>query len=499
MKILIGQVSHETSTFSSIVTDEEKFRESEWESYETVIMNHRNVSDYLGGMIDKAEELDLEVFPSFSALASPSGVVKKETYITIKNKLISSITEATDIDAICLALHGAGVVEEIDDLEGDLLFSLRQKVGTEMPIVATLDLHANMTEKMVQNADILLSVNYYPHIDSYDKGSEAIQLTYEMVHQQIKPAMYLEKLPLIIPTSTTNYDPAKSINERCWELEKQNKVLDCSFLHGFPYSDIYDAGASVLCITNDDLPLAQQLACEIGEHVWEQKNSFFPFLPEPTEGIKTALNHRGSPIVINETSDNPGAGAPGDGTNLLKALLEANVANTCFGIIHDPAVVQQAIQLGVGNTIEAEIGGKADNYHGKPVKIKGHIQSITDGNFIQSSPMWKGKKMSIGISVRLDVNGINIIISSIRNQVFDEQIFLLHGINVKERKIVALKSSHHFRAAFEKIAKAIITVDSPGLSTNNFQQFQYEKLNKETMPFNKKVHYIPSISSNIQR
>ncbi|PLR79832.1 MlrC domain protein [Bacillus canaveralius] len=490
MKILIGQIAHETNTFSSVKTTVESFKQWEWLHGDEVIHRHRKVRDYLGGMIDRGEEIGIEVVPTFSSFAMPSGIITRETYETIINELIENIQTAAEYEAICLALHGAGVAEDVDDLEGGILHAVREVVGDDIPIVVTLDLHGNITEQMVQEADVLLGVNYYPHVDSYERGIEAIDITKQILSGEIQPKMSLKKLPLMIPTSTTNLSPAADINRLCWAREENDSIIDCTFFHGFPYTNIPEPGVTVLTITNNDQELANQTSEEIALEIWNAREKFFPHIDTPSEGINKALQIEGHPIVINETSDNPGGGTPGDGTHLLSAMLEAKLDNACFGFIYDPEVVDIAHTKGIGSLIEIELGGKTDDMHGKPVQVKAYVKTLTDGQFIQSSPMGRGAKVDFGKSVRLVVGGIDIVVCSKRSQTLDEQIFLLHGIDVTTYKIVALKSSQHFRAGFEPLAHSIISVDSPGLSSFNLASFNHTRLNKPVFPFNKDIEFL---------
>ncbi len=360
MRIVIGQLSHETNTFLEETTDLSFFEAGEWEIKETLLVNHTGVQDYLGGMIESASEENIEILPALSALASPSGLIEKDTYANIKKVFLQECLQYSDVDAYCLALHGAGVVEGIDDLEGDLLQTLRKEIGGSKPIVVTLDLHANVTEEMAAHADILLSIKEYPHIDTFATGKKALQLTSQMVEKKIKPVMHIEKLPLLIPTFTTMHEPAKTLVLTCRRLEKLAGVLDCSFIHGFPYADVKSAGVSVICITDADNILAEETAITAASAIWEAREQFFLSFYSPKEGVEAAFSSRVSPVIINETSDNPGAGTPGDGTFLLKEMLEKNIKNSCFGVINDPEVVQLAHEAGAGEYIECSIGAKID-------------------------------------------------------------------------------------------------------------------------------------------
>ncbi|MBG9541732.1 MlrC domain protein [Cytobacillus firmus] len=487
MRILIGGIAHETNTFSNVKTTVESFKQWEWIHGDTIIQKHRKVRNYLGGMIDRAEEIGVEIIPSFSAFAMPSGLITKETYERLIYELTDSIKAAGEFEAVCLALHGAGVAEDADDLEGGILSAVREIIGYKIPVVVTLDLHGNITDQMVKEADVLLGVNFYPHVDCYERGKEAIDITKQILLEEIHPKMSLKKLPLMIPTSTTNLPPAKHINELCWTREKNEKIIDCTFFHGFPYTNIPEVGVTVVAITNNDQELADQTAEEIAIEIWNTREDFFPDIDTPEEGINKALRMEGKPIIINETSDNPGGGTPGDGTHLLSAMLKAKLENACFGFIYDPEVVDIAHESGVGTVIEVLLGGKTDDMHGEPIHVKAYVKTLTDGQFIQSSPMGRGASINYGKSARVIVDGIDIIICSKRSQTLDEQIFLLHGIDIKSYKIVALKSSQHFRAGFEPLAKEIISVDSPGLSSFNLKSFNHTRLRKKVYPFYKEI------------
>lgn len=482
MKIVIAEVMHETNTFSNVPTTRDLFELWEWARGEEIVSAHRGVRDFLGGMVDAAEERGIEVVGAFAASAYPAGTITRETYEVLRDELLTGIAAAGSADAICLSLHGAGVAEGIDDLEGALLQAVRQQVGYEIPLVVTLDLHGNITEQMIAEADILLGVHLYPHTDCYERGKEAVELAEKMVQGTLVPRMYRAKLPLIVPTSTTNISPAKDINEVCYQWEQKPGVVDCAFFHGFPYTDIPELGVTVVAVTNNDEKLAQQAAEDVARVIWEKREEFSLNILSPQEGLELAKAATAYPVVINETSDNPGGGTPGDGTYLLRAMLEADLEEACFGFIYDPEVAALAHEKGVGSTIHVRLGGKTDQLHGAPIELTAYVKALTDGSFITSSPMGKGSPIHLGKSARLQANGVDILVCSVKTQVLDEQVFLLHGIDVTKYKIVSLKSSQHFRASFEPIAAQIITVDSPGLTTLQFTSFDYKRLNRPVYP-----------------
>jgi microcystin degradation protein MlrC len=336
---------------------------------------------------------------------------------------------------------------------------------------------------MVEHADLLIGNREYPHTDSYERGQEAVRLASRMAAGDIRPVMHLVKPPLLIPTIGTAFDPIRTINTYCREAEASSEaLLNCTFYHGFPYADIHEAGIAVLVIANDDPLLAEKAAETLAAKVMEHKPLFYPKHPSPDEGIELALQSGAGPIVLNETSDNPGAGTPGDGTYLLRAMLERGLSDACFAFIYDPQTAEQAHAAGAGATIDIRLGGKTDDLHGAPLELRAYVKALTDGQFVTTSPMGKGTRSNLGKSVRLQVKGLDIIVCSVRNQVFDEQIFLLHGIDVHGKRIIGLKSSHHFRAAFDPLCERIITVDSPGLSMFDFTAFRYERVRMPIYP-----------------
>lgn len=490
MKIAIGEVAHETNTFSTEYTTVDFFKQYTWHVGEEILEKHSGVRNFLGGMIDRAQELNIEVVPTFAAHANPSGLITAKAYSSIKMELLSRIkSRLHELDAICLSLHGAGSAEGIDDIEGDLLTSLREITGDGIPIVVTLDLHANVTNKMVMEADILLGVNHYPHIDCYDRGHEAIDLAVKLVNKEINPKMQLVKIPLIIPPSTTYISPAKDINDKCWEWEKHPSVIDCTFFHGFSHTDIPDINVSVISIVNEQENLAKEIAVDVAKDIWEKKDEFTKEIKSPEEGVIKAMSYESGPIVINETSDNPGGGTPGDGTHLLNALLTFNTVLTTFGSIYDPEAAAIAHKAGENNNIHVRLGGKTDKLHGDPINVTATVVKLSDGRFTHSSMMLKGKKVNLGKCARLRIGNVDVIVTSKRSQTFDEQIFKLHDIDITTYRIVALKSSQHFRASFEPIAHEIITVNPPGLSSSNLFDFPYERLERPKYPLDKNINY----------
>jgi microcystin degradation protein MlrC len=491
MRIAIGQIMHETNTMFGPPTPVTEFQRQGWDTGDEIITEDRGVRTYLGGMIDAGEKHGVEIVPTFSANAHPSGTIERAAFDTMLEHLINGIRRAGEIDAVCVALHGAGSAEGIDDIEGTILQAIRQTVGPAMPVIATLDLHCHSTDLMVENATALLTVHEYPHVDSYERGYEAVELAVRTVSDEVTPVMHLTRLPMAIAPITSFHGPARQVNERCWEWESKG-LLDVTFVHGYPHTDVPIISASVIAVADGDRDLARQAAEDVAGMIWEMREEFRTELPQPDEAIREALEQDGQPVVIAEVSDNPGGGSPGSGTHLLRAMLDAGLTDAAFGFVYDPETAEQAHDAGVGAEIEVSIGGKIDPaILGEAITTRAYVKSVTDGRYITTSPMGQGSERNLGKMARLVMGGVDVIVGSESHQTIDEGPFLLHGIDVRRCKVVALKSQNHFRAGYEPIASKIIRTDPPGWTTSNLRQLNYQRISRPIWPLDDDVTWKP--------
>ncbi len=487
MRIAIGQLSHETNTMFGPPTPVEEFQRQEWQQGREIIDRNRGVRTYIGGMIDAAGEREVELVPGFATTAHPSGTIQRSAFDRMLAELLSGIRDAGDIDAVCLALHGAGSAEGVDDIEGAILEAVRTQIGARMPVIATLDLHVHMTERMVEHATALLDVHEYPHVDCYERGYEAIDLAVRTLRGEISPVMHLVVLPMFIPPTTSFHGPAFEVNQRCHEWESRG-LLDVTFGHGYPHTDVPIISSSVLAIADRDAALAREAAEDVARLVWETREAFRVRLPDATEAVGEALGHEGGPVVIAEISDNPGGGSPGDGTHLLRALLEADEPRTTFGFIVDRETAAEAHAAGPGATIPVRIGGRHDpDILGPPVEATAYVKCVTDGRFQVQSDMGGGAIRDLGRMARLVVGNVDVLVGSECHQTIDAELFLLHGIDVSRYRVVALKSQNHFLSGFEPIAAGIIRTDPPGWTPGNVSALDYRRIRRPIWPLDEGV------------
>lgn len=484
MRIALGGMSHETNTYADSVsglTGLERFMVRRSDQ----ILKAQGTDTFLGGFLDGCEEIGAVPVPTLWALASPSGTIATDAYVALRTELLDRLGAAMPVDAVALELHGAGVVEGIDDLEGDLGDAVRRLVGPDVPIVAALDLHGNITDAMAVSFDALFGNQLYPHTDGRERGHEAVAAVPRLLAGTWRTETHVEHLPMLLPASTTEPGgPAAEMNEICRAVEQRPGVIDCTVFHGFPYVDVPHVGVHVVVTTNGDRPLAAACAEEVAEWIWGHRERFRKESHSPDSAMASArklLGEGARPVVINETSDNPGGGAPGDGTHLLRAMLDADLADAAFGFVADPTVADIAHQAGVGARLEVSLGGKHGDLHGPPIELSCTVRTLTDGRF-ELQHMMKGVAIDVGPSARLSSGGVDVIVSSRPFQTLDAEIFLLHGIDVARCSVVGLKSSQHFRAGFGRLAGAILTVDGPGLTTNQVEVFDHPRAGRPMWP-----------------
>ncbi|AVC45450.1 M81 family peptidase [Rhizobium leguminosarum bv. viciae] len=486
MRIAVGGILHETNTFrrqDAQLLDFEIVREK------SLIEAHSGVRSYIGGMLDAAEKAGAIVQPTMFASAEAGGVIEKEAYANMLGDLLAGIERALPVDAVALALHGAGIAKAIGNIEIDICRKVRDLVGPNVKIVLTLDLHGNLDASLSEIVDAIFGTNFHPHTDMFERGQDAINILPELLSGRITPKLHIEKLPILLVTATTMYGPMATVNELCRSIEQEPDIIACTFFHGFVWTDTADTGPSVLVIANGDAQKAREAAQRVARFVWERRDKFRSNALSPETAIESALSSGAWPVALLDGGDDPGGGCPGDGTHLLRAMLDANLTNTCFAAMFDPSVVAKALAAGVGATMEVELGGKTDVRHGNPIAATAYVKVLTDGQFLCQSPMGEGSQVIIGRTARLQIGGIDVIVVSERHQPIDTEIFLIHGIDVTRYRIIALKCTNHWRAGFAKVVKRDFLADSPGIMSRNLSDHSYTHVSRPIWPLDQSAAY----------
>ena len=490
MRIATGCIGHETNTFSKVPTTLESFEKGSYFIGNNLLTAFSGTSTITGGFIDRAHELEVELVPLLWTFATPSATIEQSAYDNLKKSFLERLEASLPIDGVLLDLHGAMVTEAHEDAEGDLLASVRAIVDT-IPVVTTLDLHANITSQMAEFSDTIVGFDTYPHVDCYERGLEAMQLIFEAVKGNISLTMAYRQVPLLTgpPAQCTMKIPMSDIIAELHALENRSKVLTATLAMGFPFADIHDAGAAVLITTDGDPELAEQYADEFSSFLWNHRTALISDLVSIEDAVAKSSKDSGRPFVLAEGSDNPGGGGPCDGTHVLRWFIEADVKEAIIAIIADPESVKQAFDAGVGNRIALHIGGKTDPLHGTPVLADAYVKRISDGNFIHKGPMGRGKTGTLGHTAVIEIGGITIVLTEQRTQPFDSEILRSNGIIPEDSKLIVLKSAVHYRAAYSPIAHEIIDIDTPGVHSPDLFSYKYRNVRRPIFPLDEDAHW----------
>jgi len=494
-RVFLAEFSHETNTFATTPTERAEFRNRGEFFGREVLSEFEGTNSTIGGACEVAEAEAIDLLPSVSAEATPGGVVSREAYEFYTERILDDLREAGDVEGVFLSLHGAMVQEGGVDGEGPLLSAVREVVGESVPVVATLDLHGNVTDETVASADALVAFETYPHTDMAETGRRAMELLVAAVRGEIDPVTRIERPPLLpfVPNENTREGPMAELMAEARRLEANEGVLETNVLPGFHQADVPGIGFSVPVVADGDPALARETARSLAGTAWSMREAFVGEYPTPEEAVRQAgrLQRDGAcesgPVVLADVGDNPGAGGAADGTVLLRELLEQGVENAGLALVCDPEAVERAIEAGVGSRPTITLGGKTDDRHGEPLEVEGYVATITDGQFRNTGPMATGVRTNLGRAVRLRVGGegggaIEVIVTENRVQPYDAEIWRHVGLQPERLDVLVVKSTNHYRASYEPLASEVITVNSPGLGAMDARLFEYGNVDRRLYP-----------------
>lgn len=467
MKIAIGGFHHETNTFASEKAEYQDFVEADgWPALtegDKLFDVVEGVNLAISGFVDASMEQGHTLVPLLWCSATPSSHVTVDAYERVAGSMLNALANVLPVDAVYLDLHGAMVTEHAQDGEGELLARVRRLIGADVPLVSSLDLHANVTARMVSESDVLVAYRTYPHVDMADIGRRSAELFEKMV-AGTKPAKAFRKLDYLIPLvwQCSLAEPCRGLYSSLSTMESRRPgIWSLSFVPGFPPSDIHEMGPTVLAYA-DDQETADQAVEEFSESVLLAEPRFKGKVYAAAEAVEHAIRSDSKPVIIADTQDNPGAGGNSDTMGMLRALVDAGAPSAAIGLIYDPLSAQIAHQVGRGKEIEISLGALSSWKGERPFKNIFCVQELGDGRITGTGPMFGGAKMELGPMAVLRIEGVEILVSSKKMQLADQAIFRHLGIEPAERGILVLKSSVHFRADFSELAGEILVAASPG-------------------------------------
>lgn len=491
-RILVGQFMHETNTFCRTPTDVDAFRRFFCFEGDAVLSDLRGTNSEVAGFIDAAEAEGWDLVPTVACFATPSGPVTRAAWDHFAGAILETARAQGPLDGVLLSLHGAMVTEDDRDGEGALMAALREELGRDVPLVATLDLHANVTDRMADLADGLVSYATFPHVDMRETGAKAGRILASVFRTGRRPRVTLARRPMLTAAEggRTDTGPMVGLLQQARSLETRDGVLDVSINAGFALADTPQTGPTVTVTTTGDAAEAREIAESLMDAIWRARDRVMEhyYTVDEAAGVARDYNASRGPLVIADFSDNPGDGAYGDATALLSSLIAHDARDVAFGGLYDEAAALHLHEAGLGAEVTLALGGRSDpSMGGGPLTLTGTVAHLSDGAFVCDGPMWKGMRQSTGRSAVFRVGGVDILVTSNLVQAIDRQMFLANGIDPQRKRVVALKSQQHFRAAFEPIAGKVILADSGGLASPDFARLPYRFVRRPLHPLDPAV------------
>jgi microcystin degradation protein MlrC len=491
LRIGVASFSHETCTFCPKPTTVEDFEAGGVEYGKAVLERSRGIPSYINGFIlASEEEEDVELVGILAASKSRGGSsgswLTKECFDKYSYGIAKGLRDKGPFDGVLLALHGAMAAEGYLKPEAEIVRRCRESVGKDVPIMVTLDLHANEDHELTDAADGVFILKTYPHVDSEEIGYTAAKCMIQTIRGLFKPVMSIKKPGVMTPSvyQGTGEYPADEIMDRArmWE-DKEEDCYCVSVAFGFAYADVPDVGATVIAVTDNNKDLADKISKDVSDYIWSVREPFAgKKLPKTEEGVKeaTKLAEKGkTPVIIADHSDRGG-----DSTWILRELIEQDARNFCVATIADEKAIKEIqSKAKEGDSVTIKIGGRSGKYAGEPVEIRGKVTYLNECQFVLTGPMSHGDKRRLGLTAVISFGDNNhVIITPTLHQVLDDAIFPAVNLDLEDLDIVAIKSRVHFRAFYNENAGSIVVIDAPGLGPADLSQHDYKNIPDDIYP-----------------
>lgn len=485
-RIAIAGISHESNSFNKAKTQLEDFQRRPDVSRERFIEEAAKASTTVSGYVEGARRFGLELYPTLVTGAQPKGPVTDHAFNTLMNEILRQLKEAPKLDGVLLALHGAMVVESYPSGDAEIARRVREAMGPDFPIIVTHDFHANVTPEIVELSNALITYKENPHIDTKERGIQAAEIMAGMVRGKIKPVQKIVKPPMMynIVFQHTKSPPLLPIVNESRRLEKNPKILAVSVSGGYQYADVPWMGPSVIVVTDNDPELAQREAQRLSDMLWATRDQIALNLPDPAEAVKQAMAVGKFPVLLIDMGDNIGGGTPGDSTFILSELLRQKAQGWVM-VIADPEAADKAFEAGVGSSFDAMVGGKTDDMHGEPVRVRGRVKSLHDGQYVETEVRHGGGRYwDMGFTSVIEVEGSTrdlpnlLLLTKKRSSPNSAHQLISNGVYPERMKIIVVKGAIAPRAAYENIVASMIGVDSPGATAVNPARFTYKRVRR---------------------
>jgi microcystin degradation protein MlrC len=481
MKMFAASIGTETNTFAPIPTALASFHESFYAPPGQHPNDPKLCTAPLWVARRRAKAEGWTLVEGSCSFAEPAGLVSREAYETLSDEVLQQLRAAMPVDAVVLGLHGAMVADGYDDCEGDLITQVRAIVGAAVPIGVELDPHCHMTRKRVANATLIICFKEFPHTDFVARGEEVVELTLRAARGEIQPVMSLVDCRMIGSFPTT-IQPMRGFVDKVSALEGKDGVLSISLAHGFPYADVPEMGARVLVVTDNRRAAGDALALALAGEFFGLRGKTQPDYHTPDGAIDLALQSAGT-VVVADPSDNPGGGAPGDSTVILRRLIERKVTNVALAPIWDPVAVHMCFMAGVGGKLRLRFGGKTAPTSGQPIDALVTVTRLER----EATQTFVDAKVPLGDSAAITFDGISVVLITKRTQALGSDLLTGMGVAIEGKKLVVVKSTNHFHAAFAPFASRVLYCDSGGPIPRDHRQVPYTRVQRPIWPLDEDV------------
>lgn len=483
----VGLVSfmHESNSFLPVPTTLELFGKVAVLDGPEILQHWQGTHHEIGGILEAAPAFGLEIVPLITADAVPGGSVDESAYEEILGRIVRRLGRE-QMDGLLLSLHGAMVAEHLDDADGTTAERIRAVVGPEISIVVTLDLHANVSERLLSNVTAATVYRTYPHLDQRERGREAAGILARTLEGTIHPTMAYQKPPMVfsILAQRTSEEPMTGLMQMVEELVTTPGIISASVAAGFPYADVAAMGPTMLVVSDGDPARARDAARLLADYAWSRRDLFCRTGTPIAVAVDEVREATATPVALLDIGDNVGGGGPGDGTLIFQALRDAEVAGVLV-VLYDPDAVRACASAGVGQRVDLAVGGKTDRLHGQPVRVKGRLRLLHDGFFEESRARHGGARTNNqGLTAVLETDTRDIVVlTSLRIPPFSLEQILSLGIKPQRQRAIIVKGSIAPRAAYEAVTARFIEVDSPGVTAGDPRRFEYRRRRRPMYPF----------------
>jgi microcystin degradation protein MlrC len=496
MRIAIGQLWQETNTWNPLPTTRADFEQFGVLRGQEMVERMADTNE-LGGFIQSLRSWPEQ--PQIVGLvrlpAWPGGVATHETFIWLRQELTEALSRQLPVDAVLLALHGAMVADGVSDVEGEVLDTVRRMIGHTVPLVATLDLHANVTQRMVEAADALVLYHTVPHIDVFETGQRGSAVLRRLLVEGARPITAFQKLPLVVPAECANtQDPASvswGFRQQLQQLEADANILAAGLANVQPWIDVPELGSAVVIVADQDAERARCSCSRLAADVWQQRRAYLPQLLPAAEAVHQAHEIGEGLVVLSDSADATTSGAPGDSTHILRELLKYDWPRPALVTLVAPGVVEEAQRRGIGAEWTLSLGGIRDSRFSRPLTVTAQVASLFEARFVMSGHLAKNLPINMGRSAVLRRGNVHMIITSRSGPHFAPELFQAAGLDPFAASVLVAKSPCGFRAAYQQKAKEILLVQAPGCAPSDFWHYDYRNIPRPLWPWDEITSWAP--------